>query len=118
MIEDEDGEEVEYALPATHVVCDGCKGHGTHLNPSIGQHAYSLEEFNQEYDEEEKEQYFTRGGMYDVQCQECSGRRVVLAINRPAAEITSPEILKKYNAWLSAQEESAYERAFEERWEY
>lgn len=74
---DIDGDEVEVDLPAKYEVCGTCEGNGTHLNPSIGQHAYSSEEFYESFDEEEQEQYFKRGGMYDVQCEECNGKRVI-----------------------------------------
>lgn len=71
------GAEFTHELPARFEVCDRCEGYGTHLNPSIGQHAYSAEEFAESFDDEEREQYFTRGGRYDVSCEVCGGKRVV-----------------------------------------
>lgn len=41
----EDGDEVTAKVPHVNEVCDRCEGHGTHLTPSIGMHAYSAEEF-------------------------------------------------------------------------
>lgn len=74
----EEGEEIEHSFPAKNEVCSRCEGHGSHLNPSIGSHAYTLEEFNESFDDEGREEYFKRGGIYDVQCEECKGKNVVL----------------------------------------
>lgn len=69
----EDGDEEEIEVPSHWEICYGCEGHGTHLNRSIGEHAYSMEEFNESFDEEQQEQYFKRGGIYDVKCSRCNG---------------------------------------------
>lgn len=85
--------ERELVLPATFEVCGRCEGHGTHLNPSIGEHAYSQEEFDEAFDDDEsREAYFKRGGMYDVQCQECHGKRVVAVLDE--SRFTKPAHLK------------------------
>ncbi len=74
--ENEDGEEVATEIPSKFEVCSRCEGHGTHLHEAIGSHAYSAEEFFESFDEEERGEYFRRGGMYDVQCELCHGKRV------------------------------------------
>lgn len=58
-----------------------------HLTPSIGEHAYSAEEFAEEYDDEEREQYFARGGMYDITCLDCEGNKVVSAVDEEACKL-------------------------------
>jgi hypothetical protein len=76
--ENDDGDEIGVEIPAKHEVCDRCEGHGTHLNPSIGEHAYTQEEFDEAFDDDEsRENYFKRGGIYDVTCHDCGGKRVV-----------------------------------------
>jgi hypothetical protein len=82
--EDDDGNEIQHQLPANYVVCSGCQGHGTHLNPSIGQHAFTAEEFERDFDEEQRAEYCRRGGIYDVQCTTCIGLRVVPVVDREA----------------------------------
>lgn len=82
------GFEHEHALPAKMAVCERCEGHGTHLHPAIGGHAYTREEFDREFDEEERGEYFRRGGRYDVACQDCGGRRVVPVVDEDAAKRT------------------------------
>ena len=78
----EDGDEYEIDLPTRFEVCSRCEGHGTHLTPSIGEHAYTREEFEEAFfEDDEREAYFTRGGRYDVQCEECRGARVVAVID-------------------------------------
>lgn len=84
--ENDQGEDVEIEIPAKYEVCDRCEGEGSHLTPSIGEHAYSEEEFREAFDEEEREQYFTRGGMYDVVCIDCKGLRVVLVVDEDACK--------------------------------
>lgn len=102
---DEDGEEVSHSFPAKNEVCGRCEGFGTHLNPSIGQHAYSMEEFEESFPEDEdKEQYFRRGGIYDVQCEQCHGNKVVLVVNEDAL---TEEQKKLYEDYQRDQEEDA-----------
>ena len=80
--ENDDGEEVQVELSAKNEVCSRCEGFGTHLTPSIGEHAYSREEFEEAFsDEEDRAQYFQRGGIYDVTCEECHGNKVVLVVD-------------------------------------
>ena len=99
------GDEIETAFPSKFEVCPRCEGHGTHLNPSIGQHAYSREEFEEAFsDEEDREQYFKRGGIYDVTCEECGGKRVVEV---PNPETMNPEQKAHFEAWEKSEEESA-----------
>lgn len=65
-------------LPALRMVCPRCEGDGYILS----EHAYSQEEFNEAFhDEEERAQYFKRGGIYDISCPECGGRNVVDSID-------------------------------------
>jgi hypothetical protein len=81
-IENDGGEEITIELPARFEVCSRCDGHGTHLTESIGSHAYSMEEFAEEFsDDESRDAYFQRGGMYDVTCTECGGKRVALVVD-------------------------------------
>ena len=78
----EDNEEVTHSFPAHNIVCERCEGFGTHLTPSIGEHAYSSEEFYEAFSEpEDREQYFSRGGIYDVQCETCHGKNVVAVVD-------------------------------------
>lgn len=107
MLLDDDGGEVEYSLPAKNEVCSRCEGHGTHLNPSIGEHAYSAEEFAESFDEEEQEEYFRHGGMYDVSCEVCKGNRVVPIVNEDALNTEQKKI---YDRWQEQEEDAAIER--------
>jgi hypothetical protein len=82
---DDRGNEITHTLPARFVVCSRCEGHGTHLTPSIGEHAYTAEEFAEAFsDEEQRVEYFKRGGIYDETCHDCKGVRVVLEVDRDA----------------------------------
>jgi hypothetical protein len=105
------GDEIEYELPAKNVVCDRCEGHGTHLNPSIGNHAYSSEEFYESFpDEEDREQYFARGGIYDVRCESCKGNNVVLIVDAEACE-SNTRLAPIYSAWEKQEIEAEREMA-------
>lgn len=102
---DDNGDEVSCELPSKFEVCPRCEGHGTHLNPSIGNHAYSVEEFNEAFDDEEsRAEYFKRGGIYDVTCEQCGGKRV---IEVPNPEAMSSEQKTHFEAWEKSEEESA-----------
>jgi len=100
---DDCGDDVDHELPARFEVCPRCEGHGTHLNPSIGEHVYSAEEFYESFPEpEDRAEYFKRGGIYDVTCQECRGHRVVPVVD----EARLDEAQKKVHAeWLKQEED-------------
>ncbi len=66
-------DEIEVEIPTKFVVCDRCRGSGTHVNPAIDGHGISPDEFRDDPDFEEA--YFR--GDYDVPCYECKGNRVV-----------------------------------------
>ena len=104
-VDDETGDEVQASLPAKYEVCPNCEGHGTHLHPSIRGYAYSREEFEEAFpDEYDKEQYRRRGGIYDVQCRKCDGKRVVAV-----SDITqcSPEQIATLFAYNESKARSA-----------
>lgn len=113
---DDEGEEVEIALPGKYEVCPRCSGHGTHLNPSIGEHCYSSEEFEREFaDEEDRDNYFKRGGIYDVECFECKGKRVVV---RPDLDRCTKEQKEGYKKHVRRLDAERRERESEERFGY
>ncbi len=64
----------EIEIPARYEVCETCDGRGTHVNPSIDRRGISAREMHE--DPDFADDY--RRGTYDVQCNECAGRRVVL----------------------------------------
>ena len=113
--ENDEGEEVEHTFPAINEVCGRCEGYGTHLNPSIGQHAYTLEEFNEAFDDDEsREAYFTRGGMYDVRCEQCHGNKVIQVIDEEHMPERTRLLSKSGRQWknvglstMQSQEQSA-----------
>jgi len=99
-------EEREITLPVKMEVCDRCQGHGTHLTPSIGEHAYSARAFDNAFPEpEDKEEYFRRGGRYDVQCLTCKGANVVPVVDEAACEHDAEykRDLALYNAHMESQ---------------
>ncbi len=105
-VTDDNGEEVEHELPSRREVCSRCNGEGSHLTPSIGEHAYSQEEFEESFStDEEQEAYFTRGGAYDVTCEVCGGENVEDVVDE---ERCDPVLLKKYQDKLD--DDYAYER--------
>lgn len=110
-----DNENIKYTFPSKNEVCYRCEGFGTHLTPSIGNHAYSAEEFYESFPEpEDRDEYFRRGGIYDVQCEVCKGKNVIQVIDEEQVETYGSEedkkMLKAYNDYL---EEEARWRAEE-----
>jgi hypothetical protein len=113
---DDEGEEVEHTFPSKNEVCPTCEGFGTHLNPSIGQHAYTMEEFNESFPEDEdKDNYFRRGGIYDVQCEECKGNKVIQVVDEAHL---SDDQKKVYADWQEQEEDNAREEAADRRTRY
>jgi hypothetical protein len=81
-IETDGGFEHNITLPGKRELCSGCKGVKTRLSRSIAEHAYSSEEFLDSFPEpEDQEQYFKRGGIYDVQCWDCQGEGIVVVLD-------------------------------------
>jgi hypothetical protein len=79
---DDAEDEITHSFPSIKEVCGRCEGHGTHLTPSIGEHAYSSEEFYESFCEpEDRAEYFKRGGIYDVTCDLCHGANVVAVVD-------------------------------------
>lgn len=100
----ETGDEVTVKVPHVNEVCGRCEGHGTHLTPSIGNHAYSVEEFNEAFDDDEsRAEYFKRGGIYDVQCEECHGEKVIAV---PTEDGATPDQKKHIQAFHQEQEDN------------
>lgn len=106
--EDADGYEIVAELPTNRVVCPGCDGYGTRLNRNIGEHAYSAEEFAEAFDEDEAREYFRRGGIYDVVCDECHGDRVVDEVDADRLEKEQPAV---FEAWCDDLRDRAADRA-------
>ncbi len=88
---DSDGCEVEHDLPARFEVCPRCEGRGTHVNPAIDGHGISQDEWERDWDEESRENYFS--GVYDVACYECNGLRVVPVVDEDRCP---PDLLAAY----------------------
>lgn len=104
-----DPESDGYINLRTHfIVCPTCKGKGTQMNPSIANHVYTREDFDE--DPEFAENYF--GNTYDISCLECRGIRVV---PEPDPELNSQEDLEKYQLYLRDKYEAEYEQYQEMR---
>ena len=104
MYENDEREEIELELPSKMEVCPDCDGHGTVLTEGMRGHAYTMEEFHESFDEEEAQEYFTRGGRYDVQCPTCHGDNVVPVVD----EKLIPEKDKEaYAEWVKSENQKA-----------
>src|ERR1700678_339673 len=101
---DEFGNDLAHSFPAVNEVCDRCEGHGTHLTPSIGEHAYSSEEFCESFCEpEDRAEYFKRGGIYDVQCEACHGANVVAVVDRAHLSPADKEVFASFMVYENQQ---------------
>lgn len=98
--EDEDGEEITIEVPSKMEVCYDCEGHGMVLNESMRNYAYTSED-EEMHDPEFREEYFKRGGIYDVVCPTCKGKNVLAVPDEET--INKNEKLKseyeKYEEW-------------------
>lgn len=102
---DNDGNSYSYAFPAKYEVCNRCGGDGHHLNPNIECEGggFTASEWRDacEDDPEFEEHYF--GGMYDITCSKCKGKRVMLVIDEFA--IVTDEQKENFNLYNKQQEE-------------
>lgn len=110
-LEDDESVEQEYTLPVKYEVCDTCRGTGHHVSPSIDAHGIGAEEWEQDWDEDDREKY--RSGFYDVACSECKGRHVVPTVDEDAAD---PKILQMLRDWQDAEAEYRSASTAERGW--
>lgn len=69
--------EDEIELPAKWDICNRCNGEGHHTNPNIDGNGITAEEWDRDWDEEEREMYMSGG--YDVRCEaNCEGGKVIV----------------------------------------
>lgn len=104
-VETEDGYDEEVELPMKYEVCPTCQGRGSHVNPSIDSHGITAEEWDRDWDDEDRQMYMS--GEYDVPCYECGGKRVVETVDESRC---SPEHLA---AWDEQCRQEAMDRATE-----
>ena len=73
--DDDDGDPLddEYEARTSFCMCSMCRGSGRVVDPKIDASGISQDEFDE--DPQFKRDYY--GGMYDIQCPECKGVRVV-----------------------------------------
>lgn len=102
-------QSIEVDLPAHRIVCDRCRGKGTHVNPNIDGHGLSSDDFDN--DPDFRESYFN--GDYDVHCHECKGNRVIDVVNYDAL---SPKMKRRFDAFLDQQAADEREAAWERKY--
>jgi hypothetical protein len=107
-IEDDNGEMVTLGLPAKFEVCPLCNGKGSHVNPSIDANGLSAKDFAE--DPSFAEDYFS--GVYDQECNECGGKRVVPV---PDEQPADKDVLAKFANLLQAEADYRREVAYEQR---
>jgi len=115
---DDSGDSEDVEFPTKKIVCPACDGNGSYLNPSIGEHAYTHEEFCESFDDEGQAEYFKIGGIYDVKCYTCKGANVIDVIDE-AACVCSLELSHDYTRLLNQREKerlSRLEDEYERRW--
>lgn len=106
-------EELRNALPTHNEVCPRCQGEGKHVNPSIDGHGITAGEWDRDWDEDSRENYFS--GVYDVPCHECKGLRVVKVVDRDEAKRSCKAVLDHYDEWNKQLAEVAQTEYYERR---
>ncbi len=115
---EDDNVEVEYTFPSKNEVCSECEGHGYVLCEGMREHAYTAEEFNEAFSEEEdRAAYFQRGGKYDVVCHICKGKNVVPVVDESRLTTEQKEVYKIYLKQKEEQDEYEAQYAAELRME-
>ena len=106
---EDDGTEKEIWVPAKYEVCDACNGRGKYVNPGIDSGGITGEEMS-ELGDDFLEDYM--GGTYDVTCDLCDGRNVMLTADDSAI---SKDIREKWYAHEDEQASYEAELAAERR---
>lgn len=108
--EDDEGCEQSAAIPARYEVCGRCHGRGVHDHEAFA-NGISPEEFAE--DPDFAEDYFK--GVYDVQCSECHGKRVVLVPDEEDLNEEERKVLEIYYENLRARAVYRREEAYARR---
>jgi len=93
IVETEEG-DIEYQ--AKYQVCPDCNGMGKYVNPAIDSHGLSSNDFAEDPDFQEN--YFN--GLYDITCQSCKGRRVILVSISKEGRLAIDEIIQEDREYL------------------
>jgi hypothetical protein len=105
-VEELSPENIEALLPRylfEWQICDRCRGNGTCLIDGLEGVAFSAEEFNETFDPEERERYFSGG--YDRPCPTCNATGKVLVLDEERFTQRAPRLAKHRQDWL----DDAYE---------
>ena len=93
-VQDPEGLERLVLLPSKYEVCTRCSGKGKHVNPNVDGHGITAEEWERDWDDESRENYFS--GVYDVECYGCGGKRVQLETDWELLSDAWKKILEAY----------------------
>lgn len=109
MVESHDGEQLE--IPAKYALCDTCEGSGMMENPAFSNGITSSEWGDM--DEESRDTYMSGG--YDVPCDCCGGKRVVLVVDAERLTYSHRRVLVFKRQMDRAEREVCAEAAAERR---
>ena len=87
-------------IPSTVKVCFTCQGRGSHVNPDIDSHGITASEMS-ELGEDFQESYFS--GVYDVDCAQCKGNKVIAVVNANACNPRQIELVKEEQEWIDRE---------------
>lgn len=106
-----DIEFTEILLPSIRVVCPRCDGNGTHVNPNADD-GLTAKDFE---DKDFEQSYMS--GVYDVQCDCCSGNKVIDVIDEEACKtkLSWYKGLKRYQNAVELEDEARREEYYERR---
>ena len=93
--EDNDDIETKHSVPGEWEICYRCQGNGKHTNPNIDGHGITSDEWENDWDDDERKEYMSGG--YDVPCEyKCSDGKVLVP-NEKMCSKEQLELLQKYN---------------------
>ena len=95
-------------IPTTVKVCFTCQGRGSHVNPDIDSHGITASEMS-ELGEDFQESYFS--GVYDVDCAQCKGNKVIAVVNHEACNIRQLALVEEQQSFIDQENEERYHRS-------
>ena len=108
----ETDEETAYVLPGKYEVCPECMGKGTIVNPNIDRyHGITRKEFDN--DSQFFEDY--QSGIYDIECFQCKGLRVIEVIDETRLDSEQKKVFARYQDLKNDREQFDREWANEIR---
>ncbi len=110
---DAEGDYHRLDLPTKWAICPECDGDGHCLPHGMRGYGYTQEEWDRDWDHEDRQRYFSGG--YDVQCDVCHGSGKVQSTDWESVVARSPKLYELLMKFCDMEHRFATQEAYERK---